>query len=151
MPNGPTKSKYTVKPAREKFSFDVEGAVLFFGGFISFQEQLVAAGLDAPSYNNFRGWRTRRTMSADLIARMIRLAKILDVPFVLDDYIIDPIAMTTVLPEPAIKIEPVKTDEGDEADDEALGAVDWEGEADPIKTEPAAPVNPRAMRRGSDV
>ena len=105
MPNGSTKPNYIVKPAREKFSFDVEGAILFFGGFVTFQNQLLQNGMDAPTYNNFRGWRTRRTMSSDLIARMTRLARILNVPFDLHNYIIDPIAMTSKLPPAAVQPE----------------------------------------------
>ena len=62
MPNG--SPRYIVKHARDKFSFDVEGAILFFGGFVTFQNQLLQNGMDAPTYNNFRGWRTRRTMSS---------------------------------------------------------------------------------------
>ncbi len=134
MPNGPAKPKYTVKPSREKFSFDVEGAILFFGGFVSFQNQLLNNGMDAPTYNNFRGWRTRRTMSADLIARMIRLARILNVPFDLHDYIVDPISMTKKLPPAAVQPEQVSP------------AAPVQNPVDPVA--PIHPVNQRAMRRG---
>jgi hypothetical protein len=148
MPNGPTNPKYVVKPAREKFSFDVEGAILFFGGFTTFQAQLLDNGMDAPTYNNFRGWRTRRTMSADLIARMTRLAQILDVNFDLTNYIIDPISMSKQLPPAAVKSgEPDPDLDGNERFSPSTPTP--EAQAQPVA--PAQPVASRAMRRNTDV
>jgi len=148
MSNGPLNPRYKMKPAREKFSFDVEGAILFFGGFVTFQNQLLNNGMDAPTYNNFRGWRTRRTMSADLIARMTRLAKILDVNFDLDNYIIDPISMTKQLPPAAVQPEDEPEYDGNERNPPPAPA--------PVtQPEPVAPVSPvqtaRGMRRNRDV
>jgi hypothetical protein len=122
----------------------VEGAILFFGGFVTFQNQLVKNGMDAPTYNNFRGWRQRRTMSADLIARMFVLADILDVPFDLRNYIIDPIAMTSKLPPAAVKSE----DEPEYDGNERFPPPAPTPEPEP---EPVVPANARGMRRSRDV
>jgi len=146
-----------VKPARDKFSFDVEGAILFFGGFITFQKQLLDNGMDAPTYNNFRGWRSRRTMSADLIARMMRLARILDVPFDLHNYIIDPISMTSKLTPAAVKTE--DEDEPDFDGDERPSPPAQPPVDRPVPVASASvvpeistpPANPRGMRRSTDV
>jgi len=149
MPNGSPKPKYIVKPAREKFSFDVEGAILFFGGFVTFQNRLLQNGMDAPTYNNFRGWRTRRTMSADLIARMIVLADILNVPFDLRNYIIDPIAMTSKLPPAAVKSEDEPDYDGNERLTAPTPALEPEPSPEPVA--PMKPPNVRGMRRRRDV
>jgi len=154
MPNDPAKPHYIVKPAREKFSFDVEGAIAFFGGFASFQEQLLANGMDAPTYNNFRGWRNRRAMSSDLIARMVRLANILNVDFDLNNYIVNPISMTSTLPPAAIQSNDPTTDpdyDGNERFSPSTPPAPAPAAARPEPAVPAVPANPRGMRRSSDV
>ena len=155
-----------MKPARDKFSFDVEGAILFFGGFVTFQKQLLSNGMDAPTYNNFRGWRTRRTMSSDLIARMTRLARILDVPFDLHNYIIDPISMTSKLPPAAVQSEddPDPEYDGNERLSPLVQAASELVSPEPVATPEAPPlghtppepvtvkpVGARGMRRSRDV
>lgn len=146
MPQAPARHtpQRRSRSAREKFTFDVEGAIMFFGGFTSFQDHLTAHGMLAPDYNNFRGWRSRRTMSADLIARMVRLAHILELPFDLNNYLIEPVAQTHTLPPAAIKTRsPFPEDDDEEFFDE--DGNELTDKQPPAATHTQEPVEPATL------